>query len=45
MRSKVATGRFSLTASVAENNVFACSTVLENVSLAEAQLLMLKYNA
>jgi CBS domain-containing protein len=44
MRSKVATGRFPLTASVAKIMSSPVITVLENVSLAEAQLLMLKYN-
>ncbi|MBC7748035.1 MAG: CBS domain-containing protein [Methylotenera sp.] len=44
MRSKVATGRFPMTASVTKIMSSPVITVLENVSLAEAQLLMLKYN-
>ncbi|TDE00642.1 DUF294 nucleotidyltransferase-like domain-containing protein [Flavobacterium sandaracinum] len=44
MRSKIATGRFPATAPVAKIMSSPVITVLENVSLAEAQLLMLKYN-
>jgi CBS domain-containing protein len=40
MSSKIATGRFPIT--VAVNHVNSVVTVPENVSLAEAQLLMLK---
>jgi CBS domain-containing protein len=41
MSSKIATGRFPITVSV-DKIMSSQITVLENVSLAEAQLLMLK---
>jgi CBS domain-containing protein len=44
MSSKIATGRFPVTASVDRIMSSPVITVLENVSLAEAQLLMLKNN-
>ncbi len=44
MRTKVATGRFPLSASIDKIMASPVLTVPENVSLAEAQLLMLKYN-
>ena len=44
MRSKIATGRFPVTISVDKIMSSPVITVLENVSLAEAQLLMLKHN-
>ena len=44
MRSKIATGRFSNTVSVDKIMSSPVITVLENISLAEAQLLMLKHN-
>lgn len=44
MRSKIATGRFPVTVTVDKIMSSPVITVLENVSLAEAQLLMLKYN-
>lgn len=44
MSSKIATGRFPITASVDKIMSSPVITVLENVSLAEAQLLMLKNN-
>lgn len=44
MRSKIATGRFSITTSVDKIMSSPIITVVENVSLAEAQLLMLKHN-
>lgn len=44
MRSKIATGRFPITISVDKIMSSPVITVLENVSLAEAQLLMLKHN-
>lgn len=44
MRSKIATGRFPLTASIDKIMSSPVITVQENVSLAEAQLLMLKHN-
>lgn len=42
--SKIATGRFPITISLDKIMSSAVVTVIENVSLAEAQLLMLKYN-
>lgn len=44
MRSKIATGRFPVTVSVEKIMSSPVITVVENVSLAEAQLLMLKHN-
>ena len=44
MRSKVATGRFEITSSINKIMTSPVITVAENVSLAEAQLLLLKYN-
>ncbi|SEA51541.1 CBS domain-containing protein [Flavobacterium gillisiae] len=44
MSSKIATGRFPITVSVDKIMSSPVITVLENVSLAEAQLLMLKNN-
>ncbi|RYJ52151.1 CBS domain-containing protein [Flavobacterium petrolei] len=44
MRSKIATGRYPLTVSVDKIMSSPVITVVENVSLAEAQLLMLKHN-
>ncbi|MFV5696446.1 DUF294 nucleotidyltransferase-like domain-containing protein [Flavobacterium sp. LB3P122] len=44
MRSKIATGRFPITISVDKIMSSPVITVVENVSLAEAQLLMLKHN-
>ncbi|MBC7607411.1 MAG: CBS domain-containing protein, partial [Burkholderiales bacterium] len=44
MRSKIATGRFPITATIDKIMASPVITVAENVSLAEAQLLMLKYN-
>lgn len=44
MRSKIATGRFPVTICVDKIMSSPVITVLENVSLAEAQLLMLKHN-
>ncbi|MFV8369734.1 DUF294 nucleotidyltransferase-like domain-containing protein [Flavobacterium sp. LB2R40] len=44
MRSKIATGRFPVSVTVDKIMSSPVITVLENVSLAEAQLLMLKYN-
>ena len=44
MRSKIATGRFPVTISVDKIMSSPVITVVENVSLAEAQLLMLKHN-
>lgn len=44
MRSKIATGRFPITTSVDKIMSSPIITVVENVSLAEAQLLMLKHN-
>jgi CBS domain-containing protein len=44
MRSKIATGRFPVTVSVDKIMSSPVITVVENVSLAEAQLLMLKHN-
>jgi len=44
MSSKIATGRFPVTVSVDKIMSSPVITVLENVSLAEAQLLMLKNN-
>lgn len=44
MRSKVATGRYAITDTVDKIMDSPVITVVENVSLAEAQLLMLKYN-
>jgi CBS domain-containing protein len=44
MSSKIATGRFPITVSVDKIMASPVITVLENVSLAEAQLLMLKNN-
>lgn len=44
MRSKIATGRFPVTATVDKIMTSPVITVTENVSLAEAQLLMLKNN-
>jgi CBS domain-containing protein len=44
MSSKIATGRFPITISVDKIMSSPVITVLENVSLAEAQLLMLKNN-
>ncbi|MCK8142688.1 DUF294 nucleotidyltransferase-like domain-containing protein [Flavobacterium sp. I-SCBP12n] len=44
MRSKIATGRFPITIAVERIMSSPVITVMENVSLAEAQLLMLKYN-
>ncbi len=44
MRSKIATGRFQLTSAVTKIMSAPVVTVPENVSLAEAQLLMLQYN-
>ena len=44
MRSKIATGRFPVTASIDKIMSSPVITVQENVSLAEAQLLMLKHN-
>jgi CBS domain-containing protein len=42
MSSKIATGRFPITVAVHKIMSTPVVTVLENVSLAEAQLLMLK---
>ncbi|TDD74903.1 DUF294 nucleotidyltransferase-like domain-containing protein [Flavobacterium caseinilyticum] len=44
MRSKIATGRYPITISVDKIMSSPVITVVENVSLAEAQLLMLKHN-
>lgn len=44
MRTKIATGRFPLTATIDKIMSSPVITVAENVSLAEAQLLMLKSN-
>lgn len=44
MRSKIATGRFPITSTVDKIMSSPVITVQENVSLAEAQLLMLKHN-
>ena len=44
MRSKIATGRYPITISVDKIMTSPVITVMENVSLAEAQLLMLKHN-
>ena len=44
MRAKIATGRFPVTVSVDKIMSSPVITVVENVSLAEAQLLMLKHN-
>ncbi len=44
MCTKIATGRFPLSCTVDKIMVYPVVTVVENVSLAEAQLLMLKYN-
>lgn len=44
MRSKIATGRYPVTVSVDKIMSSPVITVMENVSLAEAQLLMLKHN-
>ena len=44
MRSKIATGRYPITTTVDKIMSTPVITVMENVSLAEAQLLMLKYN-
>ena len=44
MRSKVSTGRFEITSSINKIMTFPVITVAENVSLAEAQLLLLKNN-
>jgi CBS domain-containing protein len=44
MSSKIATGRFPITVAVHKIMSTPVVTVLENVSLAEAQLLMLKNN-
>jgi len=43
-RSKIATGRFEITTSVDKIMSSPVFTVTENVSVAEAQLIMLKYN-
>ncbi len=42
--TKIATGRFPITATIDKIMSSPVVTVVENVSLAEAQLLMLKYN-
>ncbi|PWA05941.1 DUF294 nucleotidyltransferase-like domain-containing protein [Flavobacterium psychrotolerans] len=44
MRSKIATGRFPITSTIDTIMSSPVITVVENVSLAEAQLLLLKYN-
>lgn len=44
MRTKVATGRIAVTSSIDRIMSSPVLTVAENVSLAEAQLLLLKYN-
>jgi CBS domain-containing protein len=44
MRSKIATGRYPLTVLVDKIMSSPVITVVENISLAEAQLLMLKHN-
>ncbi|MGO4906383.1 DUF294 nucleotidyltransferase-like domain-containing protein [Flavobacterium sp. W20_MBD1_R3] len=44
MRSKIATGRYPVTVTVDKIMSSPVITVVENVSLAEAQLLMLKHN-
>ena len=44
MRAKIATGRYPITISVDKIMSSPVITVVENVSLAEAQLLMLKHN-
>lgn len=44
MRSKVATGRFTITSTIDRIMSTPVITVVENVSLAEAQLLLLKNN-
>lgn len=44
MRSKIATGRYPVTATVDKIMSSPVLTVVENISLAEAQLLMLKHN-
>ncbi|MCL6461253.1 CBS domain-containing protein [Flavobacterium micromati] len=44
MRSKIATGRYPLTVLVDKIMSSPVITVMENISLAEAQLLMLKHN-
>ena len=44
MRSKIATGRFPVSSVISNVMSSPVITVAENVSLAEAQLLMLKYN-
>lgn len=43
-RSKIATGRFEITTSIDKIMASPVFTVTENVSVAEAQLIMLKYN-
>ena len=44
MCTKIATGRFPITATIDKIMASPVVTVVENVSLAEAQLLILKYN-
>lgn len=44
LRSKIATGRFQLNVTVDKIMSSPVITVIENISLAEAQLLMLKHN-
>lgn len=44
IRSKIATGRFPITATVDKIMAYPVITVAENVSLAEAQLSILRYN-
>lgn len=44
MRSKIATGRYPISATIDKIMASPVITVPENVSLAEAQLLMLQYN-
>ena len=44
MRSKIATGRLPISATIDKIMASPVITVAENVSLAEAQLLMLRYN-
>jgi CBS domain-containing protein len=44
MSTKIATGRYAITTSVDKIMSSPVVTIMENVSLAEAQLLMLKYN-
>ncbi|TDD94883.1 DUF294 nucleotidyltransferase-like domain-containing protein [Flavobacterium cellulosilyticum] len=44
MSTKIATGRYSISTTIDKIMTSPVVTIMENVSLAEAQLLMLKYN-